>query len=139
MYFEEKAQRLAHELDRGDTREATDILRHELYENPREALALIQRARQMESPRGVDDVYVKSDGDVMIFNKYNQDQSFVGKVPIEPQPPVVYQPAPPPVVYRNDNGAGEAAAAAGGVLLGGALGYLLGRGDHGDRGGPHRR
>ena len=94
MNVERNAEALARELNEGDTQHAAAILSRSLTENPYETFAIINRARQMESPRGAEDVVVERDGDVKIVSKYNGEPlAFVGRIPMErPR----YQPAPPP-------------------------------------------
>lgn len=150
MEGEYKARILANELNRGDAREAADLVRHELYEDPRGALWLMQRARQMESRGGVDDLLIGEHGHITILNKYTgRVDAYAGQLPVEAMSPVVVQPevppvivqqAPPPVIVQSTppvvvvpdhSGSAVAGEAAVGFLsgvVGGLIGGVLGRG-----------
>jgi hypothetical protein len=83
MTFEERAQRLACELNQGHIETATEILRLEVYRdehrNPQEARALIEMTREL-TPDAPDQIVIKNNI-VTVVDKYNpHHQGFVGKL-----------------------------------------------------------
>lgn len=76
-HVEQKAERIATELSRGQVQDAARELRCELDRNPREALALIQMANQMRDHRSPDHIVVQN-GNVFVRDEYHRTQTYAG-------------------------------------------------------------
>lgn len=132
--IEQKAVILAGELNRGESQQAANFIRNEIYHDPGEALAIIQTARQMEAPRGVDDILGSPSGDLTIVNKYTgQAEAWAGRLPTAAQPQQEYG-SPQTVQPQNGSGAEVAGEVVTGVLTGilaaGLVSAAMGAGRH---------
>jgi len=76
-HIEEKAERVACDLSQRNVRDAANVLRHELECDPREALAVIQRANQMRDYRSPDHIVVQN-GNVFIRDEQCRTQTYAG-------------------------------------------------------------
>ncbi len=79
--FEYKAERLASDLDRGNARDAANVLRDEIYTRPCETPALIDRAYQLSSPYRRDDILEDRFGNVAVRDRYTGYQFNAGRIP----------------------------------------------------------
>jgi len=77
--FEQKAQRLAADLQIGNRGDATNLLRNELATNPREAMNLIRIAQQQQGGR--EQLRVGRDGSVILQDSQSGAVQGVGRIP----------------------------------------------------------
>lgn len=75
--IEQKAERVACDLNQGQLRDAANVLRSQVECNPREALAIIQMANQMRDHRSPDHIVVQN-GNVFVRDEYHHTQVFAG-------------------------------------------------------------
>lgn len=75
--IEEKAERVACDLNQGQIRDAANVLRQQVECNPREALAIIQMANQMRDHRSPDHIVVQN-GNVFVRDEYRHTQVYAG-------------------------------------------------------------
>jgi hypothetical protein len=78
--FENKTQRIAQDLNAGNQRDASEMLRQEIAYRPNEAAALIQHVNQETSPNAVDRVTTAPDGSVILQNRYTGRAENLGHV-----------------------------------------------------------
>ncbi len=77
--IEEKAERVASDLNQGQMGAAANELRRQVECNPREALQIIQMANQMRDHRSPDHVVVQN-GNVFIRDERHHTQVFAGRL-----------------------------------------------------------
>lgn len=75
--IEEKAERVAYDLNTGQLRDAANVLRQQVECNPREALAIIQMANQMRDRQSPDHIVVRN-GDVFVRDEQRHTQVYAG-------------------------------------------------------------
>ncbi|CAN5478380.1 hypothetical protein BH10CYA1_BH10CYA1_56750 [soil metagenome] len=75
--IEQKAERVACDLNQGQMRDAANVLREQVECNPREALAIIQMANQMRDYRSPDHIVVQN-GNVFVRDERCHTQIFAG-------------------------------------------------------------
>jgi hypothetical protein len=84
--FEYRAERIAVDLNVGNANDAANVLRDELYRQPWEAGALINRANQLSSPARRDDIIVDRIGDVSVRDRYTGYSVYAGRLDNRPYP-----------------------------------------------------
>jgi len=79
--FEYMARRVAQDLNVGNEIDAANVLRQEIYQDPCNTRALVNRAYQLSSPYRQSDILVSNFGDVAVRDRYNGYQAYAGRIP----------------------------------------------------------
>ncbi len=98
--FEFQARRLATDLVVGDTMDAANVLRQEIFESPCHTVALANRAHQLSGPMRRDDVVIYGSGGVSVRERNSGYEEYVGWIPNNcGRPNPAPFPAPFPVPF----------------------------------------